>query len=103
MDTADLYHKGGNKQSSMFLHCLWRSQIVNCDGLLTETITTSGRCFTFNSAEYIKKHGRFNSSLIGTQYGLRIAVLLNQNEYTLLGDALQAGIQVRIGSKNNAF
>ena len=88
-----LYDEGGMMLDKMLKNCVWNSLFKRCDDIFIETMTNVGKCFTFNSANIFEK---YSSNRPGTRYGLRISIVIYQNDYLVLDTSAVAGVKVTL-------
>ena len=78
---------------SMFWRCTWKSRSIPCKDYLTLTATDEGFCYTFHSEEFIKANGSLKVYQTGSDFGLKIRGIIQQDEY-YYGNAASAGLKV---------
>ena len=70
----------------------------DCTFYLRPVLTSLGYCYTFNSPDYIKEHGRVKTSKTGTKYGISFFINVSQYEYFV-----QVGVSAGIRVKENTL
>ncbi|XP_064611817.1 degenerin-like protein unc-105 [Liolophura sinensis] len=95
-DLKKIIETTAHQLESMFRFCSWMSDEVNCSEYLTPRQTNHGLCYTFNSMDYIKSHGRLNTSFPGELGGLELTIDIEEHEY-FYGLTPASGIK---GSRN---
>jgi len=88
------YQKAMHQFKSMFGACYLMNGLVNCSEYFTPVKQPMGICYTFNSGEYIKQHGRVQMHRTGPPFGLRVVLTVEQDEYFASFFA-SAGFQVK--------
>ncbi|XP_064611819.1 acid-sensing ion channel 4-A-like [Liolophura sinensis] len=94
-DPRDFFQATAHQLESMFRFCSWMSDEVNCSEYLTPHHTNHGLCYTFNSMDYIKSHGRLNTSFPGEAGGLKLTMDIEEHEY-FYGLSSALGIKVLV-------
>ena len=93
LDAAEVYSEGAHQFQPTFLSCTFpgvQSQFLSCelpDGLMVQTRTDMGVCFTFHPQSYIKANGTLKSTRAGGLGGLSILMNINQYEYRVGANA----------------
>ena len=89
----------GAHQIDMFRNCSFMSNHFNChnDEVLVQTMTQMGVCYTFQSKQYVEKHGQLSTLRAGDKGGLHLIMDIQQYDYKVanLGD-FTAGLKVRM-------
>ena len=93
--SVDMYQYASEARHnmSMFLQCVWRSRYIPCQDYFTSTVTDEGFCYTFHSEEFIKANGSLKVYQTGSDYGLKIRGVIEQDEY-YYGTTASAGMRV---------
>jgi len=94
VDMYKFYQKAMHQFTHMFGACCLQNLLVNCSEYFNPVKQPMGICYTFNSEEYVKKHGRLEMHRTGPPFGIRVVLTVEQDEYYASFFA-SAGFQVK--------